>query len=173
MVDPHQVSVLDAPAGSAGAHTWAVSATPAVGGLGFQLALQSWVPWQNAPERDGLALRLEPPDDLAVGRPGTVRLVAAIPSGQTVAIHQGLPAGMQVDPASLDALVRAGTLLDWDAEDGALTLHARVDTAGQALQLSYRVIPTLAGSLRSGASSLAVADAPPALTLAPQVWSVR
>jgi hypothetical protein len=92
----------------------------------------------------------------AVGQPLQVRLRAAAPAGLPLTIRHALAAGVQVDTPSLEALVRAGKLVRFESADGVLELSAPALSPGQVLDASYRVIPTLAGTLHAPASTLSV-----------------
>ena len=170
---------LDAPApAAAGRHLYTVRAEPAVPGLGFSLTLQSWVPWKADQAAPGLELsialgRRDGPLQAKVGASVEVRVEARLPSGLPARIRHALPAGAQPDAASLDALVQAGTLSGWHAEEGAVLLEVPALAQGQAFRASYRVVPTLAGKLRSGPSSLALADRPEVIhVVPPQLWQI-
>ncbi|MCY1017139.1 alpha-2-macroglobulin family protein [Pyxidicoccus sp. MSG2] len=159
--------------GSGGAHAWTVRAEPAVPGLGFSLALAAAVPWK--PEsQGGLELVVKGPTEAKVGQPAEVVVEASTPSGLALELRHGLPAGVQVDPASLDALVAEGRVSSWDAEDGAVTLKLPPRGAGEPFQARFRVIPTLAGTLQGGASSLKVVSRPDLVSyVPPTIWAVR
>jgi hypothetical protein len=169
-----EVLALEAAApGSSGAHTWTVRAEPAVPGLGFSLALAAAVPWK--PEsQGGLELAVKGPAEARVGQPAEVVVQASTPAGLALELRHGLPAGVQVDPASLDALVSEGRVMSWDAEDGAVTLRLPPRGPGEPFQARFRVIPTLAGTLQGGASSLRVVEHPDLVSyVPPTTWAVR
>jgi hypothetical protein len=169
-----EVLALEAAApGSAGAHAWTVRAEPAVPGLGFSLALTAAVPWK-AEAQGGLELAVQAPTEAKVGQPVEVVVQAATPAGLALELRHGLPAGVQVDPASLDALVAEGRVSSWDAEDGAVTLKLPARAAGEPFQARFRVIPTLAGTLQGGASTLKVVARPDLVShVPPATWAVR
>ena len=162
---------LLAAAPAAGSHRWQLEAKPPTPGLAFALVQTSYVAWNAAPGH-GLELAAPPPAELRVGKPATMVLHAAAPSGGELRIHQGLPAGVQVDGASLDKLVGEGTLSSWHFVDGAVELVAPALQPGQTFAAAYRVVPTLAGALRAPASTLSVGAAG-AYELPPAVWTVR
>lgn len=171
-----EVVVLEAPAGDAGGeHTWTVTATPAVPGLGYQLALRSWGPWPEETEEGGSRIELLVPDDLAVGAASELLVRALAPAGSPLAARLPLPAGLQVDDAALAALAAEGRIERWDAEDGLLTLELPALQSGQIAELRLRVIPTLSGTLQSGAATLALAGPGGAVldTQPPLAWRVR
>lgn len=166
------VLALDVPApGLAGAHTWAITATPAVAGLGYSLALSSWVPWQPSPTRGGLELSLLPSVTATVGAPTELTVRAIAPSGVPLTITHALPAGVQVDTPSLDALVSAGALTSYEVATGKVTLEAPALQPGATFAATYRVIPTLAGSLRSPPSTLAAGGTE--IPVPPTSWVIR
>lgn len=169
-----EVLALEAAApGSSGAHAWTVRAEPAVPGLGFSLALAAAVPWKQEAQ-GGLDLVVKTPAEAKVGQPAEVVMEAATPSGLALELRHGLPAGVQVAPASLDALVAEGRVSSWDAEDGAVTLQLPPRGAGEPFQARFRVIPTLAGTLQGGASSLKVVSRPDLISyVPPTIWAVR
>ncbi|MFP2933744.1 hypothetical protein ACLESO_53145, partial [Pyxidicoccus sp. 3LG] len=146
---------------------------PRCRGLGFSLALAAAVPWK-AESQGGLELAVTGPTEAKVGQPAEVVLQASTPSGLALELRHGLPAGVQVDPASLDALVTEGKVTSWDSEDGAVTLKLPPRGAGEPFQARFRVIPTLAGTLRGGASSLKVEARPDLVSyVPPTIWAVR
>jgi hypothetical protein len=147
------VLVLEAPApGLAGKHEWQVIAEPAVPGLGYSLALRSWVPWEKETTHGGLELALPPTVNATVGRPTELSITAIAPSGIELHIEQSLPAGVQADTPSLTALVTAGTIAKFETADGKVDLHVAPLQPGQMFTAKYKVIPTLAGHLRAAAS---------------------
>src|SRR5207302_1888868 len=82
-----------------------VRADPPLAGLGFSLSLQSWVPWHKQPAQGGLELQAPPRIEARLGQPVSIELEAAAPSGSPLSLHHALPAGVQPDLDSLDALV--------------------------------------------------------------------
>jgi len=151
------VLALDGPTpGLAGAHTWKLVAEPAVPGLGYSLSLDSWVPWDKQAVHEGLELALPAHLDATVGKPLDLTLTAVAPSGIALHIRQALPAGVQVDTPSLQAQVAAGagggSIERFVAADGSLDLYVPALEPGKTFTLTYRVVPTLGGTLHSGAS---------------------
>jgi hypothetical protein len=170
-----EVMALEAPAGgSVGAHEWKVRAEPAVPGLGFSLTLGAYVPWRAGAAGGGLELAVKLPAEAKVGRPVELTVQAAAPSGMALKLRQGLPAGVQVDRASLDALVAQGTVVAYEVEDGAVTLSLPWREEAEPFVARFRVVPTLAGSLQGGASSL-TPEGQPGLSfhVPPTTWAVR
>ncbi len=169
-----EVLSLEAAApGSGGEHAWTVRAEPAVPGLGFSLSLSAAVPWAQE-ARPGLELAVHVPSEAKVGQPAEVMLQASTPSGLPLVLRHGLPAGVQVDAASLESLVREGKVASWEAEDGAVTLRLPPRGPGEPFQARFRVIPTLAGTLQGGASSLTTQARPDLVSyVPPAIWAVR
>jgi hypothetical protein len=170
-----EVLALEAPApatGLAGSHVWKIVAEPAVPGLGFSLALKGYVPWKKQTTEQGLEMDVTRASETAqVGKPVELTIVATAPSGNEVKIVQSLPAGVQVDTPSLDALVTEGTLTKFEAAEGKLELTMPPLEAGQHYTLKYKVIPTLAGTLRSAASTISMGATK--FSVPPMQWTVR
>ncbi len=166
------VLVLDAPApGLSGSHTWALTAEPAVPGLGFSFTAEAWTPWPKQPVKGGLELGLPPTMTATVGRPADVTVTAIAPAGMSLHIQQALPAGVQVDKPSLQALVQNGVIRRYQAVDGKLDLHVDALQPGQTFSATYRVIPTLGGTLHTSASSIESGGAK--FYVPPTTWSIR
>ena len=165
---------LDADAtGSGGAHTWTLRAEPAVPGLGYSLQLVSYAPWKDEPG-GGLELKTELPKILKVGLPSEVKLVAAMPGGTPMKLELSLPAGVQADSTSLTRLVSSGAITRYETQDGLITFHLPAQSNGALWQTSVEVIATLAGTLHSGASSLAPEyAAAKKKEFAPMTWKVE
>jgi hypothetical protein len=144
-----------------------------VAGLGFSLVLSSYVAWKDEGAGSGLELQLELPKELQVGKPAALALTAAAPAGEPISLRLSLPAGVQPDGPSLDALVATGTVLRYQTEDGAITLHLRALEAGGTFQGTLKVVPTLAGTLQAPPSKL-TPDARPQLAraFAPRTWKI-
>ncbi|WP_395845250.1 alpha-2-macroglobulin family protein [Cystobacter fuscus] len=170
-----EVLALEAEApGSVGPHTWSVRAEPAVPGLGFSLTLAARVPWRASEPGHGLELAMKVAADAKVGMPVEVTLQAASPAGLELTLRQELPAGVQVDRPSLEELVRQGRVTAYDVEDGAVSLTLPPRGAAEPFTARFRVVPTLAGSLQAGASSLSlVGSENTAFRVAPTTWTVR
>jgi hypothetical protein len=157
--------------GLAGKHTWKVVAEPAVVGLGYSLSLDAWVPWQKAPAHEGLELAL--PDTIrgTVGAAIEVPLSAVAPSNVPLHIEQSLPAGAQVDTAALDVAVTEGRISHYETPEGKLILDVPALAPGQVFAMKLRVIPTLAGTLHTGASRIEAAGHE--AFLPPSLWVIR
>ncbi|RKH47289.1 hypothetical protein D7X96_16590 [Corallococcus interemptor] len=169
-----EVLALEAAApGSAGTHAWTVRAEPAVPGLGFSLALSAAVPWK-AETKGGLQLAVTGPKEARVGQLTNVRVQVGAPASLPLRFQQDLPAGVQVDPASLAALVASGQVTSWDVQDGALSLDLAPREQGAPVLVEFRVLPTLGGTLQAGAARLDVPGRPDiTASLPPSTWAVR
>ncbi|EPX58737.1 hypothetical protein D187_003698 [Cystobacter fuscus DSM 2262] len=170
-----EVLALEAEApGSTGPHTWSVRAEPAVPGLGFALTLAARVPWRASEPGHGLELAMKVAADAKVGMPVEVTLQAASPAGLELTLRQELPAGVQVDHPSLEELVRQGRVAAYDVEDGAVSLTLPPRGAAEPFTARFRVVPTLAGTLQAGASSLSlVGSENTAFRVVPTTWTIR
>jgi hypothetical protein len=173
-----ELLALDAEQGStpfAGKHRWTVRADPPVAGLGFSLTLKGFVPWSEEPSAAGLELSVKmPAKELKLGAPADITLSAIAPSGVDLKLRHAIPSGVQVERATLDALVASGAIRAYETEDGTVSLTIPARQPGQSFSASYRVIPTLAGTLHASASTLApVNDPNTAFHLPPAVWLVR
>ena len=130
-----------------------MKAEPPVPGLGFSLTLFSHVPWRDEPA-SGLQLTLKVPAKLEVGKPAQLELSIAAPANLKTKLKIALPAGVQPDSPSLNALVSNGTASHFETEDGAITLHLVALRPGATFQVKLKVVPTLAGVLHAAASTL-------------------
>lgn len=147
------VLVLEAAApGLAEPHQWTLTAEPAVPGLGYSLTLESWLPWATQATHQGLELALPAHVDATVGKPVDIAVTAVAPSGIALHIQQALPAGVEVDKPGLEAQVAVGALARFVVADGTLDLYVPALEPGKTFTLTYRAIPTLGGTLHSGAS---------------------
>jgi hypothetical protein len=167
------VVVLEGLAGAsvAGAHEWRVTAEPAVPGLGYALALTSYIPWEKAAVSSGLELSLPAAVTAAVGKPTEIALTAVAPSGMEIHITHALPAGVQPDRPSLEALVSSGILSRFEIADGKIELYAPALDPGEVLSAKYRLIPTFAGKLQSGPSLLRAGIHE--VYVPPSQWTIR
>jgi len=156
--------------GVTGRHRWQVTAEPAVPGLGYALTLDRWLPWVTQPAHDGLELALPSRVTATIGEPVELTLTAVAPSGVPLHLQQALPAGVQLDEPSLAAAVASHALDRFHASDGAIDLYVAALKPGATLSLRYRAIPTLAGTLHSGPSTLEAGGA--RLDVAPSTWTI-
>jgi len=168
-----EVLAVEAPApGAAGSHRWTVQATPAVPGLGFSLQLASSVPWKTDPTTGGLELQLQAPTAVKAGEAVAVAVLASSAGGAPMEIRHALPAGVQVDTTSVQALRDGGIITAFESRDGELVLHTPQLTPGQPFRAAYKVIATLQGTLHASASSIAL-EGGERRYVAPAVWTVR
>jgi hypothetical protein len=167
------VLVLEAPAGSrvSGAHEWRITAEPAVPGLGYSLALQSYVPWEKEAVKAGLELSLPAAVTATVGKPAEITVSAVAPSGMELHLTHAHPAGVQADRPSLEALVSGGILSRFEIADGKVELYVPALDPGEVLSAKYRVIPTFAGRLQSGPSTIRAGAHE--VHVPPSQWTVR
>ena len=150
----HDVLTLQALVpGSGGKHSWGVKAEPAVPGLGFSLTLMAHVPWRDVPG-SGLEYTAKLPARLEVGKPAELELTVAAPANTPTKLRIALPAGVQADSPSLDALVATQTVSHFETEDGAITLHLAALRPGAVFAAKLKVVPTLAGTLHAAATTL-------------------
>ncbi len=167
------VLVLEGLAGSSvsGVRQWGITAEPALPGLGYSLALHSYVPWEKESVKVGLELSLPSTVTATVGKPTEISVTAVAPSGMALHVTHALPAGVQVDRVSLDALVSSGILSRFEIADGKVELHAPALDPGEVLTAKLRIIPTFAGKLQSGPSTIR-AGGHEAL-VPPAQWTIR
>ncbi|MCG8423406.1 MAG: hypothetical protein MJE77_36360 [Proteobacteria bacterium] len=159
----------------AGARTWQVRAQPAVPGLGFALSVTSWVPWQKTPSRSGVELSVVAPARAEVGKAAELAVRATAPSGRALRMRIELPAGLQVDEASLESLVANQALARYQLPQGAVVLHINPLAPARAFTAAIRVIPTLGGTLHSGPAFIELAGPGKAIRVhqPPAVWTVK
>jgi hypothetical protein len=166
------VLTLSAPApGLAGKHTYAITADPPVAGLGYSLSLDSWVPWDKEPVHGGLELALPASINGTVGKPTEIAMTAVAPSGIELHIQHALPAGVQVDRPSLEALVNMKAITRFETADGKVDLYIAPLEPGQTFAARYRVIPTLAGRLHATASTIEAGKY--VFHVPPVEWTIR
>ena len=166
------VLVLDAPVpGLASKHEWKVVAEPAVPGLGYALSLQGYVPWDKETTNGGLELALPTTVTGTVGKPTEIAVNAIAPSGMPLHVVQALPAGVQLDRPSVQALVDAGTIARFETADGKLELWINPLSPGQTFAAKYRVIPTLAGTIHAPASMIEAGET--VFHVPPSTWTIN
>ena len=169
-----EVLALEAatPAGIAGEHEWKIIAEPPVPGLGYALALRGYVPWEKQTTQQGLEMAMTPsPVTAQIGKPVELTISAIAPSNIAVKIVQSLPAGVQPDTATLQALVDAGTITKFESADGKLTLFVPPMDPGETFTAKYKVIATLAGTLRSAASTIEAGSTK--FSVQPSHWTIK
>ncbi len=168
------VLTLDAEAtGSLGEHQWTITADPAVPGLAYSFQLVAFTPWK-AVAAGGLSLTVATPPTFTAGQAGQLTLTAGVPANTTMTLTLPLPAGVQHDTPSLDALVSSGKVTRYETQDGLITLHLPPQAAGAVYSAALRVVPTLAGTLQSGPPTLAPETQPQLVkAFSPSTWTVR
>ncbi len=169
-----EVLVLEASAaGMVGKHNVSIAAEPPVPGLGFSLTLHTFVPWKEDPGPQGLQLSVQVPVHMTAGQAVEVSLSAAAPAGAPIRVRQALPAGVQPDGPSLAAL-QSDPVRSVRVESGAVVFEVGPRAPGQAFSARYRAVPTFAGLLHSGPSSVEVLGRGAAAHFAPPTtWNVR
>ena len=96
-----------------------------------------------------------------------------MPGGVPMKLDFSLPAGAQPDSSSLEKLMSAGLVTRFETEDGLVTLHLPAQRNGALWQAGFSVIPTLGGTLHSGASTLTPeGNAARKQDFAPLTWKV-
>jgi hypothetical protein len=167
-LDAHAPVLLRAPWSGAAARVEVRAATPSPG-LVYTWAANSYRPWRAAPSTVA-ELSVRAPSRLRVGDAGAMGIAVATPSTVRGTAVVGLPAGVQVDPAGMDALRDDGAFADWESREGTLVLR-ELPAGGWAGDLP--VVASFGGALSSGASALYVAgaDAPEAVAL-PARWVI-
>ncbi len=160
--------VAGAPAPAlAGPHSYRIEATPAVPGLAFTLTQTAYLPWEGDPDAEGFSLKVSAGGPSAVGETLPCRLQAAVPGGEPFQLSLELPAGVEVEQRSLQALVSQGSILAFDASEGRLELSAPALASGAVFDATVELVPTLAGSLQWGGASLALTRRPDLAVQAP------
>jgi hypothetical protein len=170
----HEVMTLDVGLEAVGRSlAVTVEADPPLPGLSFVLEVDYAVPW-SAPSPDaGLNLVVDVPKGLAVGAPAEVALRAVAPGGAALRVVHGLPAGVDAVPASLEALVAAGVIERFEAKGGVVVLHAPPRRQGELFQAKYKVIPALAGTLRTRVASVELQGRPSTIVhFPPAAWTI-
>ncbi len=141
-----------------GASGWEIRSRPAVPGLSYAFTLTHRVPWPE-PDPRGLTLAVEVPDGMRVGNRSNLVVSAAVPSEVGFHIALALPAGVQVDNSDLDALQAQGVISRYRASDGQVELWAGPLPPAQVFQAALPIVPTLAGTVHSGAHRLSLLGA--------------
>lgn len=159
-----ETAVLSAAAPRAGSHTYEIVSEGAWPGLAWHLDLEAWVPWTGKAGPDGLEIEVEH-GSLAMGQPVDISLKASGPHDRSMLITHAPPVGFRVDPAS----VKGGTLVSLDDE----TITVRVDGGSGLAEVRYTAVPTLSGSLSTGAASVELDGLRDAMAVAPpERWVV-
>ena len=120
-----------------------VKVSPQTPGLAFVATLHSWVPWSGAEKLAGVDVEVDA-DRFTVGDAGEVKLTLAAPSGVSLVLEQGLPAGASVDDEQLARL--ADRLVEWEVETDRVRLVTRPFQAGEVMEIPLHVTPAFAGT---------------------------
>ena len=155
--------------GAAGKHEWTIKAEPAVAGLGFHLETSTWVAWPPQSKDKGLEIDATPPGELAVGQMSAWKIEVAAPASSAFSVHLAVPAGVQLDRASIEAI--SGLLSGFELDDEQLTLHVQPVQPGQTFSAELRVIPTIAGSIQSGPQMVTMGGV--SVNAPPATWVVK
>ncbi len=145
---------------AAGLHSYRLEATPAVPGLAFTVKQTSYLPWSGDPGSEGFSLRVDASGPAAVGSELPCRLQAAVPGGESFEVELELPAGVEVDEASLVTLRDQGAITGFQSSEGHLELSGPALPSGSVFDATIILVPTLAGSYQWGGAVLALADSP-------------
>jgi hypothetical protein len=151
----------------AGPHSYRIEASPAVPGLAFTLTQTAYLPWEGDPGSEGFSLRVDASSAVAVGETLPCRLQAAVPGGEPFELELELPAGVEVEQRSLQALVNQGAITAFDTSQGRLEISGPALASGAVFDAVVELVPTLSGSLGWGGASLALASQPDLRVQAP------
>ena len=99
------------------------------------------------------------------------RIEATAPANTQFAITLMVPAGVDIDRASIDALVSTARVSHYELDDDQLTLHVAAVAPGQAFGAELRVIPTIAGAIQSGPQSVSMAGV--TVNDPPSTWIIK
>ncbi len=137
-----------------GLHRVILEAHPHTPGLAYSLEHSAWLPWSRADE-GAFAVRVESPSQATVGRPFTCRVHASIPAGEPFEIVLELPAGVELG----ELRESTGDPVKLNGRQGIVRFTAVPRDEGQGFSADLDLIPTIAGSLRWGAATLALTEA--------------
>jgi hypothetical protein len=170
----HDVAVMGATLAKAGDKLdVVVEADPPLPGLSYVLTVEYGVPWPKAPVDAGLSLDVAVKGGLQVGKAADLVLRATAPGGAALHVVQGLPAGVDAVKSSLDALVSSGSITKYDVTDGVVTMDAPARRQGELFNASFKIMPTLAGSLHSRVASVSIANAAATeVFFPPSTWTI-
>ncbi|MCP4810453.1 MAG: hypothetical protein GY913_20180 [Proteobacteria bacterium] len=147
-----------------GEHTYAVVSDGAWPGLAWHLDVTTWVPWEGGVGPQGLDVEVGH-RELTVGSTTTVTLLASAPMGEAVTIDHYPPAGFVVDADSV-----TGGISTVDDE----RVRVKVGSHDGLIEVTYEAVPTLAGTLHTGATRLALQkDEDLAAVVPPEAWTIR
>ncbi len=151
----------------AGPHRYEIEATPAVPGLAFTLTQTAYLPWKGDTGSDGFGLKVTLEGTPTVGETLPCRLQAAVPGGEPFEVELELPAGVEVERSSLQALLDQGSITAFDTSRGHLEISGPALASGAVFDATVELVPTLAGELGWGGAALALATRPDERTQSP------
>jgi len=144
-----------------------VRSEPAVPGLAFVAAHTAYVPFTGLEALPGVEVEVQA-GPMVSGRRSMLTLTIAAPSGASVEVVQGLPAGTAAEvPGSTQALLSAPARVDQDR----VTLVTRRFGAGEVLELELVVTPSFAGQMST--RPLEIRAGGQQVQVAPMQWVVR
>ncbi|MCB9688409.1 MAG: hypothetical protein H6735_25440 [Alphaproteobacteria bacterium] len=150
-----------------GAEEVVLKASPAVPGLAFVATRRSWVPWTDEDRLRGVEAEVSA-DRLTVGEEGHLHLTLSAPSGTSLHVEQGLPAGVVVDPQLAQRYPRLS---------GVRVLQDRLmfDTAsfgaGEILEIDVPVTPAFSGTFSTAPLLVGTRGSEP-VPMAPMAWTI-
>jgi alpha-2-macroglobulin family protein len=157
---------------TSGKHTFRIVSDPPVPGLGYSITWRTYEPWKAVEGEKGMELSVEAPKSLTVGKSAEIAVVASAAAGIALSLRISLPAGVEPDKPSLDALVSSGVVLSYRTEEGAVSFEARAREPGQTFEARFKVIATLAGKLHSGPSTIHAAQGGEEFYATPRTWTI-
>ncbi len=150
-----------------GPHSYRIEASPSVPGLAFTMTQTAYLPWEGDPGSEGFGLKVSTAGPSAVGEVLPCQLQAAVPGDEPFVIALELPAGVEVEQRSLQALVDQGSILAFDSSEGHLEISAPALPSGAVFDATVELVPTLAGAFEWGGASLALSGRPDQRVQAP------
>jgi hypothetical protein len=165
-----QMLSLYAKAKGAEKQVWTIAAEPAMAGLGYALTHTDRVPWTKSTKKGGVELSIAPPKALSVGKRAQLTVRAVAPAYRNFTITLRLPAGVQVDKKPLERLVSQGALRRFKVDDEKVVLRVKGLPSAKVFQANMTVVPTLAGTVKSGANTLLMPRY--SLVSPPTAWTV-
>lgn len=162
---PRRPIVLVAPTG--GADPEIRLEAPGAKGLAFVATVDSWVPWTGEESLPGVDVQVET-GSLRVGEKGRVIIRLSAPSGTSVRLEQGLPAGALLDEVA--TRMASSGLAELGVSQGQIKVRTRPFRAGEVLEVHLIVSPAFAGSFATRPLKVQVAGR--SVSLPPVRWEV-
>lgn len=135
----------------AGGGDYTVRSVPAVPGLVFVASHTAWIPFTGDEGLPGVEVEVTA-TPLVVGREGMLRLSIAAPSGMSVSVVQGLPAGTVASVRSVSALMKHSVTED------QVRFTTRAFGAGEVLEIEVAVTPQFAGAMNTRPLEISVGE---------------